>query len=125
LEPELRELLEYLEEVLEDYERYVINLGRNDLSASLMLYYRDEIQDILDEIKYEKELDLQEYWLKVRNLDELLRNNAEAVVNEIGYDVFKRHQITNNPPLSHWWWYLNRQAARPVPQPKLWEIWKK
>ena len=125
MEAETRELLDYLDEVLEEYEKYLINLGNNGLSASLILYYRDEIQEILDELKYERELDLQDYWLRVRNLDELLRQNLEVAVNEIGYDVFKRHQITNDPPLTHWWWYINRQVSRPQPPPKAWEFWKK
>ena len=125
MDPEVKELLDYLEEVIEDYMRYVENIGNNGMAATLLLNYRDEIQEILDELKFEKDLDLQEYWRKIRDLDEIVRQKQQILVNEIGYDSFKQYQIIQDPPLSHWWWYLNRLTAKPLPPNKIWEFWKK
>lgn len=125
MDPEVKELLDYLDEVIEDYRRYVENIGHNGLTASLLLNYRDEIQEILDELKYEKDLDLKDYWLKVRELDEVVREKKQELVREIGYENFKQYQIIQDPPLTRWWWYLDRQVAKPLPPARFWEFWKR
>ncbi|MCL5038088.1 MAG: hypothetical protein M1269_13390 [Chloroflexi bacterium] len=124
MDPELKELLAYLDEVIEDYQRYVFNIGKNGLAASLMLYYRDEVQDLLEELQYEEDLDLTDRWRRVGELDKLLRENQEAAVKEIGHNSFKQYQIVNDPPRSHWWWYLDRVTPAPEADKKFWEFWK-
>jgi len=120
---ELRDELGYLDEVLEDYERMVLNIGSLGYSAAMLMYYRDEVQESLEFLK-NKDLDISEYWRKISELDNILRANARTFVNETGYYSFKQYQIINDPPKIRWWWYLDRNYPSPGKGPKPWEIWK-
>ena len=104
---DVREEMEYLDEVILDYSTMVKNIGKNGLAASLLMNYRDEIQDIMTELALNNR-DIREYRKKVVMLDNELRQKAQAYVNEVGHANFKQYQIINNPPLERWWWYLNK-----------------
>ncbi|MCD4785545.1 MAG: hypothetical protein K8T10_17120 [Candidatus Eremiobacteraeota bacterium] len=125
VDPDAREMLEYLQESINEYRKYVENIGKNGLAASNLNYYRDDIQDVLDLLKYDDSINLKEYWGQIVKLDIQLRAKAAIYVREIGYNNFKQYQIVNDPPLTRWWWYLNRNVAPPIIKPKFWEIWKK
>ena len=114
----------YLLEVVGDYEEYLGNLGNLGYSAPNVLYYRDEIQEFLDEFKGDPEADFRGIWTKVKGLDEYLKKNAQSLVDEIGHANFKQYLIINDPPAAHWWWYLYRFTSAPPPPPRFWEIWK-
>ena len=47
-ESELQELLQYLDASLGDYERYVSQIGTLKYTAPQFLYYREEVQDMLE-----------------------------------------------------------------------------
>jgi hypothetical protein len=115
----------FLVESIDQYEKYVNNIGRNGLAAVNVGYYRDDIQDIIDLLKYEEDLNLRPYWERIVRLDLQLRAKAPQYVREVGHENFKQYQIINDPPHVRWWWYLNRTVAPPIMQPKFWEIWKK
>lgn len=121
MDPDLQEELAYLEEVLEEYARFVQNIGENGLSANLLLYYRDEVQDLLEAL--EGQADLQGYWSEVAALDDQVRKQAGAVVEEIGRENFRYCQIALDPPKLHWWWYLDR-VVPPPRRPWLREFWE-
>lgn len=126
LDPEVAELLKYLDEVLADYERYVSDLGHLGYAAPQLLYYRDEVQDLMDDLAAEPGVDLASRWQKIRDLDNKVRAAATDLVREVGHANFKQYQIVNNPPLTRWWWYLNRTTANPEPGPKpAWQWWRK
>ena len=125
VDPEAKEMLDFLQESINEYRKYVENIGRNGLAAVNLNYYRDDIQDILDLIKYDDSINLKEYWGQIVKLDLQLRAKAAIHVREVGYNNFKQYQIVNDPPLIRWWWYLNRNVAPPIVKPKFWEIWKK
>ena len=119
------ERLEYLEEVIGEYERYVNTIGTLGVNAPMLLYYRDEIQEMLDELMAEGDLDLQCTWAQVVELDNQVRDRSQVLVDEVGHANFKQYQIINDPPRQHWWWYLNTVTRAPVPPVKFWEVWKK
>lgn len=124
-ENELRETFEYFEDVLRDYEKMVNNIGQNGLSASLLMNYRDEIQDIIADLALEN-IDLKEHWKKVTVLDTKLRAQAQKYVSEVGHSNFKQYQIINNPSKEKWWWYLDKTTLPTIStQKKPWEFWKK
>ena len=124
-ENEVREIFEYFDEVLHDYEKMVNNIGRNGLSASLLMNYRDEIQDIIAELALEN-INLKEHWKKITLLDTKLRSQAQRYVNEVGHNNFKQYQIINNPSKERWWWYLDKTTLPPPYAKKnLWDFWKK
>lgn len=122
-ENDIRESFEYLEEVLADYERMVKNIGNNGLSASLLMNYRDEVQDILRELAMQ-DIDLRAHWKRIVLLDTELRRKSQVYVSEVGHANFKQYQIINNPPQERWWWYLNRTTLPPPSDKKPWEFWK-
>lgn len=119
---DLEDHLEYLEEVLEDYERFVNNIGKNGSSAKLMLNYRDDVQEMLSFLNH-YEVDLKDYWIKVMELDQKLRAKRSVVINEIGRKTFLMEQIKKNPPKNYWWWYIDR--SEPKEPPGFWDFLKK
>jgi len=123
-DPDARESLEYLMEIMAEYEKMVLNIGKNGLSASLLLNYRDEIQSTMHDLR-EMDLDLREHWYKIVTLDNTLRKQAQQFVNEVGHTNFKQYQIINDPPADHWWWYLNKTTQPPRDEKKGWRFWKK
>lgn len=130
--PELEAELEYLEEVLTEYERFVDHIGQNGMAAPLLMYYRDEVQESIDELEAanyeaaaEEKIDLQPYWVRISRRDAQLRGRAPVYVQEVGHANFKQYQIVNDPPVRYWWWYLNRQVAGPpLASKRPWEFWK-
>lgn len=126
LDEETREEFQYLLDVLEDYRRYIKDIGRLELAAPNLLYYRDEVQEGLNELGA-RGVKLKEVWREVVDLDNKLRARASDVVMEIGHANFKQYQIINDPPLTHWWWFLNRTVAAPLtaPNPPAWQFWKR
>lgn len=126
LDPDVQELYEYLKEVLGDYERYVKEIGRLGMAAPQLLYYRDEVQELLTELRGHEDLDLKPLWARVAELDNVVRAQAKELVREVGHANFKQYQIVNDPPQTHWWWYLNRVTAPPEPlHPPTWQFWRK
>lgn len=124
-EAEKRELLKFLQESINEYAKYIRNIGRNGLAAVNLNYYRDDIQELMDYMKYDNKVSLKEYWGQVVKLDIQLRGRAQQHVREVGYENFKQYQIINDPPAANWWWYLNRLVMPPSVQgPKFWELWK-
>lgn len=119
-----KEAWKYLEEVVGDYERYLSDVDNLGLSAPNLLYYRDEIQDMLDEFKGDPRVDFRGVWLRVKELDEILRANQALVVQAIGHGNFRQYQIMNDPPRTHWWWFMNRTVPPPPPPPPWWMFWK-
>lgn len=120
-----KEAWKYLQEVIRDYERYLADVDDLGLMAPNVLYYRDEIQEMLDEFKGDRRVDFRGVWEKVKALDEILQANQEKIVRQIGHANFKQYHIMNDPPRSHWWWFLNRFVAPPPPPPAWWQFWKK
>lgn len=125
LSPEEKEVWNYLHEVIGDYERYLADIDDLGLMAPNLLYYRDEIQEMLEEFKGDPRVDFRGTWERVKALDEVLRANQQKVVRQIGYANFKQYHIMNDPPRSHWWWFLNRIVGPPPPPPAWWQFWKK
>lgn len=115
----------YLQEVVKDYERYLSDVENLGLAAPNLLYYRDEIQDLLDEFKGDPRVDFRGTWMKVKALDEFLRSHQAQVVRQIGHANFRQYQIINDPPRTHWWWFLNRVVPAPPPPAAWWQFWKK
>jgi hypothetical protein len=125
VDPAVREVLDYLDECLADYEKFVSNIGKLGLAAPMLLYYRDEVQDCLEDLKEEREIDLKDRWKKVSELDNVVRVRAREVVNEVGHRNFKQYRIINDPPKIFWWWYLDQVTEPPPETPRAWEFWKK
>ncbi|MFH0803130.1 MAG: hypothetical protein V2A78_12210 [bacterium] len=124
MKKEAKDELEFLEEVLVEYEKYIHEIGQLGYAASLLLNYRDEAQESLEELQvYQREgedLDLQPYWQRLVAADTVLRTRAEEFVNEVGYANFKQYQLVNDPPRSHWWWYLDKETAPPITTKTAW-----
>ena len=120
------ELLKYLDEVMLDYQRYVGDIGKLGYAAPQLLYYRDEVQDLMEALEGEAGIDLKPRWVTLRDLDNKVRAGASDLVREVGHANFKQYQIVNNPPQTRWWWYLNRTTADPEPaKVPVWQWWRR
>lgn len=104
------EEIQYLEEILREYGKYVENIGHHGLEANLLLYYRDEVQDTLEDL--EGKAPLQSYWREVVEWDQKLRENSAEFVNEIGRENYSLQRDGRMPPKTHWWWYLDRGTSQ-------------
>lgn len=124
IDPATKEAWNYLMEVIADYESFLSNIGDLGFSAPQVLYYRDEVQEFLDELTDNPQINYKGAWQKVNELDQVLRKKAQDLVDEIGHDNFLQYQVINDPPKSHWWWWLNRVTSAPPSPPKVWEFWK-
>jgi hypothetical protein len=111
-------------EVMGDYETFLGNIGDLGFSAPQVLYYRDEVQEFLEELTDNPQVNYKGAWQKVKELDQILRKRSQDLVDEIGHENFIQYQVINDPPKAHWWWWLNRVTAPPPPPPKVWEFWK-
>ena len=120
---DIQEELDYLDEALNEYERFIMNIGNLGVSAVMLMYYRDEVQESMDYLKT-KDLDIAEYWKKIIQLDNILRSKTRIFVSEVGYNSFKQYQIINDPPKLRWWWYLDKGIPAPLAPGQIWEIWK-
>lgn len=124
IDPATQEAWDYLIEVIGDYQTFLENIGNLGYSAPQLLYYRDEVQEFLEEFTNHPELNYQGAYQKVLELDQILRKKAQELVDEIGHANFLQYQVINDPPKAHWWWWLNRVTSPPKPPPKVWEFWK-
>jgi hypothetical protein len=126
LDADTMEAWNYLLEVVGDYERYIGQIGDLGLTAPNLLYYRDEIQDMLDEFAMDDRVETREIWARIRGLDILLRARQVELVREVGHANFKQYQIMNDPARTRWWWFLNRVVPAPPPPSTrhFWEFWK-
>lgn len=125
LDPETEELLQYLDSAMADYAKYVGQIGSLKYTAPQLLYYRDEVQELMDILVNDKSIDLKERWARLRDLDMQLRAKATVFVQEVGHANFKQYQIINNPPVTHWWWYLNRTTVNLDHRTPSWQWWKR
>jgi hypothetical protein len=123
-EEEIKESIAYLEDAISEYEKLVGNIGKNGLSASLVFNYRDEIKEVMEDLRL-MDVDLRKYWHRIVTLDNMLRKSAQILVTEIGFDNFKQYQIINDPPKENWWWYINRTTPPPREEKKKGKLWKR
>lgn len=124
IDPATKAAWDYLIEVMGDYETFLENIGELGYSAPQVLYYRDEVQEFLDEFTENPDVNYKGAWQRVNELDEILRRKAQDLVDEIGHDNFLQYQVINDPPKKHWWWWIDRVTAPPKAPPKVWEFWK-
>ena len=117
--------MEYLEEVFQEYEKYIENIGENGLAAPLLLYYRDEVQETLMDL--EGRAPLESYWTRLVSFDRKLQEKKEDLITEIGWDYFKTQREARKPPKAYWWWYLDATLKGPEkPNPlRSWWDWLK
>lgn len=125
MDPDVKEVLDYFKDCLDDYEKFVRNIGKLGMAAPMLFYYRDEVQECLEDLQNEKDVELKPYWARVSELDNIVRASAAELVREVGHNNFKQYQIVNDPPKMHWWWYLDKTVPAPVmPVHRPWEFWK-
>lgn len=124
LTPDVEELLKYLDEVILDYKRCIEQIGKMGYAAPQLLYYRDEVQDLVEALSGEQGVVLKERWATIRELDLKLRGRASDFVHEVGHSNFKQYQIVNNPPLTRWWWYMNRTTVNLENKIPRWQWWR-
>lgn len=124
IDPATKEAWDYLMEVIGDYQSFLGQIGDLGFSAPQVLYYRDEVQEFLEELTDNPQVNYQGAYKKVLELDQILRKKSQDLVYEIGHENFLQYQVINDPPKKHWWWWLNRVTPAPPEPPKVWQFWK-
>lgn len=114
------EEIEYLEEVLNEYSKFVQNIGQNGFSANLVLHYRTEVQETLTDL--EGRAPLESYWQQTVELDDLLRKKRIEFIHEIGLQHYRLERQQVNPPKEYWWWRLDSGLTDPN-KPNLLKSW--
>jgi len=99
------EEIEYLEETLNEYARFVENIGHNGFSANLVLHYRTDLQETLTDL--EGRAPLEAYWQRTVGIDNILRGKKAEFLHEIGLANYRIERQQEAPPKAYWWWYLD------------------
>lgn len=118
--------IEYLEETLREYARFVEHIGENGLAANLLLYYRDELQETLEDLQ--GRVPVEPYWRQTVDLDHVVREKGADLVAEIGWDHYRGQRAVRHPPRAYWWWYLDAGLSapdRPNPVRSWWDWLRK
>lgn len=117
-----KEELEYLSDLIDSYGELVNNIGNNGLSASLILLYRDEIEESLDLLRNEN-IDMEQF-AQLNLFDEKLREQTFEFVTEVGRSAFIEGRAATGAPKSSWWWYLDTLVKKRK-KVDLWKEFKK
>jgi len=84
-----------------------------------LLFARDRIQDILENIKPDESVP-QPLYEKIYVLDELMWQERRSFLIVIGEKELKRAREQQKSPRSHLWWYIDELKA-PFEQDSIWK----
>jgi hypothetical protein len=77
-----------------------------------MLYVRDKIRRILDQLLPESEVSGSLYE-RIHELDRVLWENRHIFLMVMGERELRHARQQNRSPRSHWWWYLDQLKSPP------------
>lgn len=94
------------------YYGYVADMEGVGIEIVEMLYVRDEIRRILDQLLPESEVSGSLYeW--IHELDRVLWENRNIFLMVMGERELRHARQQNRSPRSHWWWYLDQLKSPP------------
>jgi len=113
---ELDEKLTILSEVIDDYRFFTMEGDPEVLDSietgSRVVYARDAIEKLLSEL--DGKFDLEEQKSIIRQCDHYLREHASQIWERCKRDGREiEREKYEKPPLSRWWWYLDRPELWP------------
>lgn len=96
------------------YYGYIVDMEGSGVEILEMLFVRDKIRRILDQILPEDKLPISLYE-RLHELDKLLWEEREAFLTVMGEEELKYARQQHRSPRSHWWWYLDELRRQPQP----------
>jgi len=96
------------------YYGYIVDMEGSGVEILDMLFVRDKIRRILDQILPEDELSTSLYE-QLHELDKLLWEEREVFLMVMGEQELKYARQKHRSPRSHWWWYLDELKRPPQP----------
>lgn len=103
-----------LERLVRKYYGYVADLEGSGIEVLDLLFVRDKIQSILDQLRPDEEIPLSLYE-RVYELDAVLWEERNIFVMVLGEKELQHARHQQASPRSHWWWYLDELRAPPEP----------
>lgn len=101
-----------LELLVRKYYGYVADLEGSGVEVLDLLFVRDKIQSILDQLTPDVELPLSLYE-HIHELDILIWEERATFVMVLGERELQHARRQQESPRSHWWWYLDELKAPP------------
>jgi len=96
------------------YYGYIVDMEGSGVEILDMLFVRDKIRRILDQILPEDKLSTSLYE-QLHELDKLLWEEREVFLMVMGEQELKYARQKHRSPRSHWWWYLDELQRPPQP----------
>jgi len=105
-----------LERLLRKYYGYVADLEGSGVEILDLLFVRDKIQSVLDQLTSDDAVPAALY-KRVYELDALLWQERTSVLMVLGELELQHARRGQRSPRSHWWWYLDE--LKPPTSPTL------
>ena len=100
-----------LKKLTQKYYGYVADLEGSSIEILDLLFVRDRIQGILEQMNPDESIPKSLYE-RIHTLDTLLWENRHAFLIVVGEKELKHARKQQKSPRSHWWWYLD-ELKRP------------
>jgi hypothetical protein len=94
------------------YYGYVADMEGAGIEIVEMLYVRDKIRGILDQLLPESEVSSALYE-RIHELDRILWEERHNFLTVMGERELRYARQKNRSPRSHWWWYLDHLKRPP------------
>jgi hypothetical protein len=94
------------------YYGYVADMEGAGIEIVEMLYVRDKIRGILDQLLPESEVSSALYE-RIHELDRILWEERHSFLTVMGERELRYARQKSRSPRSHWWWYLDQLRRLP------------
>ena len=101
-----------LERLVRKYYGYVADLEGSKVEILDLLFVRDKIQSVLDQLTPDEALSSSLYE-RIFELDALLWEKRQTFLMVIGEEELRHARKGQESPRSHWWWYLDELKTPP------------
>lgn len=103
-----------LERLVRKYYGYVADLEGSGVELLDLLFVRDKIQSILDQLTPDEALPSPLYE-RIYELDSLLWEERGTFILVVGEEELRHARREQGSFRSHWWWYLDELKVPPAP----------
>lgn len=101
-----------LDRLVRKYYGYIADLEGSGVEALDLLFIRDKIQSILDQLTPDEELPSSLYE-RIYELDALLWAERDTFLVVLGEEELRHARRGQGSPRSHWWWYVDELKVPP------------
>ena len=103
--------IDELKKLTPKYYGYVMDLEGVSIEILDVLFVRDRIQSILEQMPPDESIP-QSLYERIYALDALLWQNRHTFLMVVGEKELEHARKQQKSPRSHWWWYLDELKGR-------------